>query len=86
MSKALVRISTGGAKCCDILGDLRTGRHEMVIYRGDDRVWEGPITRLAYRPGEVEIDARDVMFYPTGLSPGRPTTTRTPTSPPSPSG
>jgi len=64
MSKGLVRISTGGAKCCDILGDLRTGRHEMVIYRGDDRVWEGPITRLAYRPGEVEIDARDVMFYP----------------------
>lgn len=55
-----------GASCAqqnDVLEVLRSGRHELVLYRGDDRVWEGPITRLTARRDLFEIHARDVMHY-----------------------
>lgn len=42
---------------------IEPGRHELVIYRGDDRVWEGPITLVRYERGTVTVEAKDVMFY-----------------------
>lgn len=39
------------------------GRYEIAIWRGDERVWEGPITLVTFPPGGCSIDARDVMFY-----------------------
>lgn len=63
ISEATVWIPSPGPECCKALGDLRTGRHEIAIYRGEKRVWEGPITRLTYRSDRVEIHARDVMHY-----------------------
>jgi hypothetical protein len=50
-------------ECCGLLADLRTARNEVVVYRNGARVWEGPITRLGYRPGVVEVDARDISWY-----------------------
>jgi NADH:ubiquinone oxidoreductase subunit len=50
-------------KCCELLGSLRTIRHELVLYREGRRVWEGPITRLSYQPGRVEIEGRDIGWY-----------------------
>lgn len=63
ISSAVVRIRNPGVDCCGLLASIRSGRHEMVIYRGDARVWEGPITRVAYHSDYVEVEARDVMHY-----------------------
>ena len=63
ISSAVVQIRNPGVDCCGLLASIRSGRHEMVIYRGDVRVWEGPITRVAYHSDYVEVEARDVMHY-----------------------
>jgi hypothetical protein len=48
---------------CNWLGMMRAARHELVIYRDDDRVWEGPVTRIAYSPTNVQIVAKDVSWW-----------------------
>lgn len=63
ISEAVIRVNNPGPSCCRDLADIRTGRHELVIYRGKDRVWEGPISRITDAPDYVEIAARDVMYY-----------------------
>lgn len=55
-----------GASCyaqADVLSGIEPGRHEYAVYRGDERVWEGPITRLTYGRTGIELHARDVMHY-----------------------
>lgn len=49
--------------CCSFYGDIRSIRHELVIFRNDERIWEGPVTRVAYFRDRVEIQARDVLFW-----------------------
>ncbi len=63
ISEAIVLVSAPSPACSKILGDLRAGRHELVIYRGPRRVWEGPITHIEYTRTSVKISARDVMHY-----------------------
>lgn len=64
VSEASVRIE---GNACDMQAEfidtLRTHRHEMVIYRGKDRVWEGPLHRISSHPGYTELFARDVAEY-----------------------
>lgn len=64
ISEASVTIS---ANFCDsqrdVLNLIEPGRHELVIYRGDVRSWEGPITRIAFGRSGVQIFARDVVHY-----------------------
>lgn len=48
---------------CDFLGDIRAMRHELVIFRDDLRVWEGPITRVVYTADTVEVNAKDVLVW-----------------------
>jgi hypothetical protein len=62
-SIATMVVTEPDSRCCQLLSDLRCVRHEIIIYRNGRRVWEGPITRLAYKPGEVEIDARDITWF-----------------------
>ena len=45
------------------LEQIEPGRHELVIFRNGERVWEGPITRMTYYREGVEIYAHDVMHY-----------------------
>lgn len=47
----------------DILNLIEPGRHELVVYRGDVREWEGPINRISYTAQGVSIYARDVGHY-----------------------
>jgi hypothetical protein len=63
MSDAKVQIPTS-ADCCGDLANVEPIRHELVIFRDGQRVWEGPITRIAYSNNEVELNARDVIFWP----------------------
>lgn len=63
ISDALVHIPTS-ADCCADLANVEPVRHVLVIYRDGQRVWEGPITRISYSNDDVEIAAKDVMFWP----------------------
>lgn len=66
ISLADVTISSPGPDCLRMLEQIEPGRHEMVIFRGTQRVWEGPITLLVEEQGlspTVSIQARDVMHY-----------------------
>lgn len=64
MSQARVVIE--GDACdeqAEFIASIRSHRHELVIYRGTDRVWEGPIHRIASYPSHTEIVAYDVIDY-----------------------
>lgn len=51
------------SKCAGDIEAIEPGRHELVVFRGDKRVWEGPITYLSMYGDIVELQARDVMHY-----------------------
>lgn len=62
ISVAQVTVAAFTPECERVLGIVRTIRHELVIFRGDVRVWEGPITHLAFQRGQVEVTAQDVVL------------------------
>lgn len=64
VSEATVRLE--GDACSDqaeLIDSIRSHRHELVIFRGDKRVWEGPIHRTISQNGFAEIIAKDVLTY-----------------------
>lgn len=64
MSTARVVAQDVNLDCRQLLGSMEPVRHELVIFRGDERVWEGPITRIGDSTnGQVEISARDVTQW-----------------------
>lgn len=63
---SLAKVVISGDACraqSAILGAIAPRRHELVLYRGADRVWEGPITDVRWLPDRVEILASDVFEY-----------------------
>lgn len=62
-STGSVFIASPGLECAKVLGLAETNRTELVLFRGSERVWEGPVTRISYQGKGVEIEARDVMVY-----------------------
>jgi hypothetical protein len=63
ISSATAYVATPDPSCATMLGMVHAGRHEMVIFRGNRRVWEGPIVRISFKGPSVEIEAHDVMHY-----------------------
>lgn len=66
ISLADVTVSSPGPECLRLLEQIEPGRHEMVLFRGTQRVWEGPITLMVEQQGltpTVQLQARDVMHY-----------------------
>lgn len=64
VSEGMIRLE--GDACEEnavLLNTIRTHREELVIYRGQERVWEGPLHRIATGPGWAEIYAHDVGEY-----------------------
>lgn len=58
-------IITGNA-CSEqaaFLAQIEPKRHEIAIYRDSERVWEGPVWRVGWEEGRVEVAAHDVMEY-----------------------
>lgn len=47
---------------------IRSRRHELVIFRGLDRVFEGPILRVKWLSNRVIVLAKDVSEYLRGTS------------------
>lgn len=56
-----------GGRNCDrqrpFLQGISSKRHELVIFRGRDRVWEGPIFHIGDEGSKITISAKDVMAY-----------------------
>lgn len=48
---------------CTWLNRIRAVRHELVVYRDAERVWEGPVWRVAYSPRSVKIIAKDLGWW-----------------------
>lgn len=63
ISSAHVVVQSPDKACVDMLELVESARMELVIFRGNVRVWEGPITRAAFRGDRAEIYAQDVMWY-----------------------
>lgn len=60
------KVTLNGRSClrqADFLGQIEPGRHEIVVFRGSERVWEGPITLTKYTRDSMEIKANDVGHY-----------------------
>ncbi|WP_062214608.1 hypothetical protein [Streptomyces sp. NBRC 109706] len=51
--------------CCTEVQQIHPWVHELSIYRADDRtpIWQGPITRVRSRRGEIVIEAQDVTAW-----------------------
>lgn len=63
VSQATVRIPVPSAECLSAVGLAESGRAELVIFRGEDRVWEGPLTHITTEGSTIELQGRDVMHY-----------------------
>lgn len=64
MSEASVVLQ--GAACsaqAEFLSTIEPRRDELVIFRGSERVWEGPVNRVAWHSDHVEIFAHDCFDY-----------------------
>lgn len=64
ISGATVDVSTRDVDCDKTLGLAAAGRSELVVFRGTERVWEGPVTHIAFIGNGVSVTARDVTHYP----------------------
>lgn len=65
-SRSSATITIAGSACrrqSKNLGSIEPRRHELVIYRGPDRVWEGPIRSVKLGRDSVVITAFDVLDY-----------------------
>lgn len=63
VSSATVVVQAPDKMCANMLELAEAGRMELVIFRGNIRVWEGPIMRIAYHGDNVLLEAHDVMRY-----------------------
>lgn len=51
--------------CCRVLEQVQPWAHEVVIHRSGERVWEGPVRRVAQSRAGVTIHASDVTGWAT---------------------
>ena len=67
ISEAEVHItSTSCENQRSLVNQIAAKRHELVIFRGDQRVWEGPIWRIGDEGDAIKIYAKDVLAYLDG--------------------
>lgn len=65
ISEAQVNLVRPSVECQEILKLAEANRTEMVIFRGSERVWEGPITliRDTNDMERVVLQAKDILHY-----------------------
>ncbi|QGZ16726.1 minor tail protein [Microbacterium phage Dewdrop] len=70
--QVVAQITIAGKKSCEaqlkVLNDIEAMRHEIVIFRGADRVFEGPVLRVRWFSNRVVIMVKDVSQYLKGTS------------------
>jgi|SRR6478735_3171761 len=65
-SEGMIRIDGGNCDLSEnrkLLAEARAHRHELVIFREQERVWEGPLHRIATGVDFAEFYAKDVTQY-----------------------
>lgn len=63
-TQATVRLSGRACRAqSTLLGTVQPRRHELVIFRGQDRVWEGPIVQAESTSTGFTIIANDILDY-----------------------
>jgi len=63
ISSATAYVAAASQECAEKLVLAEAGRVELVIFRDNERVWEGPVTHVAFQGDSVEITAKDLMYY-----------------------
>lgn len=63
ISEAEVIIEGPNEACSEVLHGIGTNRTELVLYRGEQRVWEGPLTLIRRSRDRVVLQAKDVMHH-----------------------
>ena len=59
-------IAITGRSCraqSEVLNQIKPRRHELVLFRGDERIWEGPIIQTTSSSSGFKISANDVIEY-----------------------
>lgn len=49
--------------CCESLGDVRTWRHRLLLFRNGAFVWGGPILTADWTLGGFEVNAADIIAH-----------------------
>lgn len=62
-SQANVFAKTPDRDCEHVISQIEPMRHELVIFRNGERVWEGPITRTNETGSQIEVDAKDITHW-----------------------
>lgn len=62
-SEARVTIPYQGPECCGVLGETNPWCNDIVLYRDDVRVWEGPVSEITYAGAQTHIVAKDVTRW-----------------------
>lgn len=68
-AKSLAKVTISAKNCVGQIERIRNiaaRRHELVLYRGDRRSWEGTILQVGWFSDRVEIYAADVKEYTNG--------------------
>lgn len=63
ISEAEVIIERPNPECMEVLSGIGTNRTELVIYRNDERTWEGPLTLIRRTRDQITLQAKDVMHH-----------------------
>lgn len=63
ISTATAYVETTNIDCNETMSKVEAGRAEMVIFYGGERVWEGPVTHVAYKGSSITIEAKDIVHY-----------------------
>lgn len=67
--KSKAQVTVSGRACAEqaaTLNAIQAHRHELVIFRGAERVWEGPILQVEWHQDRAVILANDVSDYLDG--------------------
>jgi hypothetical protein len=69
--KTIATVQITGQACraqTSTLRKISARRHELAIYRGSERVWEGPILKTSSTSQMFQIDAADILTYMEGTA------------------
>ena len=69
ISSASVSLTSSSCSAqAEDLAKIEPRRHELVLFRGGARVWEGPILNVSWGADGVTINAQDVFSYLSGTA------------------
>lgn len=63
MSQGMIVVSEPDEECMPYLQTTSPNRSELVIFRDNDRVWEGPITLITVQGSQWVFEAKDITYY-----------------------